>query len=154
MNEAYILMKREVENKIADILKEYIATIDSMGGAVNAIEQGYMQKEIAAASYRYQTQIESGDKIIVGVNKFTSNDEINPPSFKIDDAIRKVQIDKINQIKSERDNEKVAQLLAQLKQDTKDGTNVMPRIIDAVEQYATLGEIADVFRNEFGEYRA
>ena len=133
---------------------KYIATIDSMGGAVNAIEQGYMQKEIAAASYRYQTQIESGDKIIVGVNKFTSNDEINPPSFKIDDAIRKVQIDKINQIKSERDNEKVAQLLAQLKQDTKDGTNVMPRIIDAVEQYATLGEIADVFRNEFGEYRA
>ena len=113
-----------------------------------------MQKEIAAASYRYQTQIESGDKIIVGVNKFTSNDEINPPSFKIDDAIRKVQIDKINQIKSERDNEKVAQLLAQLKQDAKDETNVMPRIIDAVEQYATLGEIADVFRNEFGEYRA
>lgn len=133
---------------------KYISTIDAMGGAVNAIEQGYMQKEIAASSYLYQTQIESTEKIIVGVNKFTSNDEINPPSFKIDDSIRLVQIDKINKVKSERDNEKVAKLLAQLKQDTKDGTNVMPCIIDAVEQYATLGEIADVFRNEFGEYRA
>ncbi len=133
---------------------KYISTIDAMGGAVNAIEQGYMQKEIAASSYLYQTQIESTEKIIVGVNKFTSNDEINPPSFKIDDSIRLVQIDKINKVKSERDNEKVAKLLAQLKQDAKDGTNVMPCIIDAVEQYATLGEIADVFRNEFGEYRA
>jgi methylmalonyl-CoA mutase, N-terminal domain len=133
---------------------KYISTIDAMGGAVNAIEQGYMQKEIASSSYLYQTQIESTEKIIVGVNKFTSNDEINPPSFKIDDSIRLVQIDKINKVKSERDNEKVAKLLAQLKQDAKDGTNVMPCIIDAVEQYATLGEIADVFRNEFGEYRA
>ncbi len=133
---------------------KYISTIDAMGGAVNAIEQGYMQKEIAASSYLYQTQIESTEKIIVGVNKFTSNDEINPPSFKIDDSIRLVQIDKINKVKSERDNVKVAKLLAQLKQDAKDGTNVMPCIIDAVEQYATLGEIADVFRNEFGEYRA
>ncbi len=133
---------------------KYINVIDNMGGAVNAIEQGYMQKEIADASYRYQTQIENGEKIIVGVNKFTSQDGINPPSFKIDDSIRKVQTDKLNKIKSERDNEKVTQLLNQLKQDAKDGTNVMPSIIESVENYVTLGEIADVFRGEFGEYRA
>jgi methylmalonyl-CoA mutase, N-terminal domain len=133
---------------------KYIERIDAMGGAVNAIEQGYMQKEIAASSYQYQTEIENGEKVIVGLNKFTSDEQVNPSLLKVDDSIRKLQIDKINQVKSERDNEKVAQLLTQLKQDAKDGTNVMPRIIDAVEQYATLGEIADVFRNEFGEYRA
>ena len=133
---------------------KYIERIDAMGGAVNAIEQGYMQKEIAASSYQYQTEIENGEKVIVGLNKFTSDEHVNPSLLKVDDSIRKLQIDKINQIKLDRDNEKVAHLLAQLKQDAKDGTNVMPRIIDAVEQYATLGEIADVFRNEFGEYRA
>ena len=133
---------------------KYIEKIDAMGGAVNAIEQGYMQKEIADASYRFQIAIESGEKIVVGVNKFGSGEEPNPPILKVDDSIRKLQMDKIAAVKSERNNEKVSLLLSQLSQQAKDGTNVMPCIIEAVEQYATLGEIADVFRNEFGEYRA
>jgi methylmalonyl-CoA mutase N-terminal domain/subunit len=133
---------------------KYIEKIDAMGGAVSAIEQGYMQKEIADASYQYQTAIEKNEKIIVGVNKFTIKEEVTPPVFKIDDSIRKIQTDKLNQLKNERDNAKVAQLLAQLEQSAKDGSNVMPHIIDAVEAYATLGEVADVFRKTFGEYRA
>lgn len=133
---------------------KYIEQIDAMGGAVNAIEQGYMQKEIADASYKYQTAIESTEKIIVGVNKFTIKEEVAPPAFKIDDSIRTIQTDKLNQLKSERDNDKVNVLLAELEQQAKDGTNVMPKIIESVEAYATLGEVADVFRGVFGEYRA
>lgn len=133
---------------------KYIEQIDAMGGAVNAIEQGYMQKEIADASYKYQTAIESTEKIIVGVNKFTIKEEVAPPAFKIDDSIRTIQTDKLNQLKSERDNTKVTMLLTELEQQAKDGTNLMPKIIESVEAYATLGEVADVFRKTFGEYRA
>lgn len=133
---------------------KYIEQIDAMGGAVNAIEQGYMQKEIADASYKYQTAIESTEKVIVGVNKFTIKEEVAPPAFKIDDSIRTIQTDKLNQLKSERDNNRVHTLLAELEQHAKDGTNVMPKIIESVEAYATLGEVADVFRKTFGEYRA
>ncbi len=133
---------------------KYIEHIDSMGGAVNAIEQGYMQKEIGASSYQYQKEIENGEKVIVGLNKFTSNEQVNPTLLKVDDSIRKVQMDKISQVKSDRDNNKVNLILSKLEQDAKDGTNVMPRIIEAVEDYATLGEVADVFRKVFGEYKS
>jgi methylmalonyl-CoA mutase N-terminal domain/subunit len=112
----------------------YIDKIDAMGGSVNAIEQGYMQKEIADASYRYQTAIESG--------------------VKIDDSIRVLQTQKLQQLKAERNNVAVSLLLAKLEQQAKDGSNLMPGIIEAAEQYATLGEIADVFRKVFGEYHA
>lgn len=144
----------ELTNQIEADAWKYIEKIDAMGGAVSAIEQGYMQKEIADASYRYQTAIEHNEKVIVGVNKFTAKEEAAPPVFKIDDSIRKVQTDKLNQLKSERDNEKVKQLLTTLEQHAKDGTNLMPAIIESVEAYASLGEIADVLRNTFGEYRA
>jgi len=141
-------------DEIENAAWKYIEKIDAMGGAVNAIEQGYMQNEIAASSYQYQTAIENGNKIIVGLNKFNSEGASIPPIMRVDDSIRKIQIDKISKIKSERDNAKVATLLTKLEQDAKDGTNLMPDIIDAVENYATLGEVADVFRRVFGEYRA
>jgi methylmalonyl-CoA mutase N-terminal domain/subunit len=132
----------------------YLDRIDALGGSVAAIEQGYMQKEIADASYLYQTAIESGEKIIVGVNKFTSENDANPPVFKIDDSIRVLQTQKLQQLKVGRNNAAVSQILAKLEQQAKDGTNLMPGIIEAAEQYATLGEIADVFRKVFGEYHA
>jgi methylmalonyl-CoA mutase N-terminal domain/subunit len=113
-----------------------------------------MQKEIADASYRYQTAIENNQKVIVGVNKFTSEEEVAPPLFKVDDSIRKIQTEKIAKVKAERDENNVQQLLARLEQNAKDGSNVMPTIIESVEAYATLGEVADVFRKTFGEYRA
>lgn len=144
----------QLTNEVEAAAWKYIEKIDSMGGAVNAIEQGFMQREIADASYRYQQAVERGEKIIVGVNKFTSDEEVTPPLFKVDDSIRTLQSEKIKKVKAQRDNEKVTALLHRLEQQAKDGTNLMPGIIDAVEEYATLGEIADVFRGVFGEYRS
>ena len=143
----------ELTNTIEAEAWNYIQKIDAMGGSVNAIEQGYIQKEIADASYRYQKDIENKDKIIVGVNNFIS-DAVNPPILRVDDSIRVQQIEKLKQVKAERDNEKVKADLARLEQAAKDGRNVMPIIIDAVENYASLGEIADTFRGVFGEYKA
>ena len=143
----------ELTNTIEAEAWNYIQKIDAMGGSVNAIEQGYIQKEIADASYRYQKDIENKDKIIVGVNNFIS-DAVNPPILRVDDSIRVQQIEKLKQVKAERDNEKVKADLARLEQAAKDGSNVMPIIIDAVENYASLGEIADTFRGLFGEYKA
>lgn len=144
----------ELTNQIEAEAWKYIEKIDAMGGAVSAIEEGYMQKEIADASYRYQTAIENNEKVIVGVNKFTVQEEVAPPLFKVDDSIRKIQTEKIAKVKAERDENNVQQLLARLEQNAKDGSNVIPTIIESVEAYATLGEVADVFRKTFGEYRA
>jgi methylmalonyl-CoA mutase N-terminal domain/subunit len=131
---------------------KYINHIDAMGGAVSAIEQGYMQNEIAASAYKYQTDIQSGEKIIVGVNKFTVQEKPLSDIFTIDDSIRQLQIEKINKVKAERDNEKVKNILTQLDSDAKTGVNLMPSILLAAENYATLGEIADVMRGVFGEH--
>lgn len=130
----------------------YIDKIDAMGGSVNAIEAGYIQEEIANAAYMFQTEIESGQRILVGVNTFVDQEGLQPEVFRIDDSIRKLQIDKITKLKAERDNQVVQDKVAALAQATKDGSNTMPFILAAVEVYATLGEIADVFRKEFGEY--
>jgi methylmalonyl-CoA mutase N-terminal domain/subunit len=144
----------ELTNQVEAEAWKYIEKIDAMGGSVNAIEEGYMQNEIASASYKYQKDIESQEKVIVGVNKFTVEEEIAPPSFKIDDNIRVQQTEKLNKLKAERDNNKVKANITQLEQAAKDGSNVMPHIIEAVENLATLGEIADTFRGVFGEYKA
>lgn len=144
----------ELTNQIEAEAWKYIQKIEGMGGAVSAIEQGYMQKEIADASYRYQTDIENNSKTIIGVNKFTVNEEVAPALFKVDDSIRKIQTEKIAQVKANRNESEVQALITKLEQDAKDGSNVMPTIIQSVEAYATLGEVADVFRKTFGEYRA
>lgn len=144
----------ELTNTIEQLAWEYLHKIEAMGGAVSAIEQGYMQKEIADASYRYQKDIENGDKIIVGVNKFALDKEEMPPLFKVDDSIRLDQIEKLKQLRNERDAELVNDSFAALDSAAKDGRNLMPVIIEAVERKVTLGEIADTFRNVFGEYRA
>jgi methylmalonyl-CoA mutase, N-terminal domain len=131
---------------------KYIEKIDAMGGSVNAIEEGYIQKEIADASYHYQTEVEKGERIIVGVNKFKDKEEPIKDVFRIDDSIRQLQIQKLKKLRSERDNAKVTESLNRLEQHAKDNVNLMPGIVEAVENYATLGEIADTFRKVFGEY--
>jgi len=130
----------------------YIDKIDALGGSVNAIEQGYIQNEIASAAYEYQMAIESGEQIIVGVNKYTADEKVNPEVFRIDDSIRIEQTEKINQLKAERNNKEVALRLEALKNAAQGNENLMPFILAAVEEYATLGEIADVLRGVFGEY--
>jgi methylmalonyl-CoA mutase N-terminal domain/subunit len=143
----------ELTNLIETKAYEYIEVIELMGGSVSAIEQGYMQNEIAKSAYLYQQNIESNDKIIVGVNKYTSEDVNKTPVFRIDDSIRQIQIDKINKLKSQRNSTEVEQLLNELKLVAQSEGNLMPSIIKAVEAYATLGEISDVLRSVFGEYK-
>ncbi|WP_175636063.1 acyl-CoA mutase large subunit family protein [Pedobacter ghigonis] len=128
----------------------YIDRIDAMGGSVNAIESDYMQNEIADASYQYQKEIESGERISVGVNKFTQEEEGLTEVFNIDDSIRKLQTEKLERLRATRNQAEVDEALRVLKEAAQGDTNLMPLIIDAVEKYATLGEIADVLRATFG----
>nr|MBK9652667.1 methylmalonyl-CoA mutase [Bacteroidota bacterium] len=141
-------------NEVEALAWDYIKRIDEMGGAVAAIEAGFIQKEIASSAYAYQRAIQSGEKIIVGQNKFTTDETHITQLLTVDDSIRKLQMDKIEKVKSERDNIAVVNALAQLEQAARDGSNVMPHILHATESYATLGEMADVMRNVFGEYRS
>lgn len=130
----------------------YINIIDMKGGAVNAIEEGYIQNEIANAAYQYQREIESGDRVLVGVNKYLDTEGIKPEGFRVDDSIRKVQSDKLIKLRSERNADEVNNALSALTESAMEGTNTMPFILAAVESYATLGEISDTLREVFGEY--
>ncbi len=123
-----------------------------MGGSVAAIEQGFIQNEISKSAYEYQQKIESGEKIIVGVNKFKNDQNILPPSFKIDDSIRQLQIDKLILLKEERVAARVALCLQVIKDKAINGGNLMPAVVDAVEKHCTLGEISNILREVFGEY--
>ena len=130
-----------------------IEQIDAMGGSITAIEQGFIQNEIARSAYEYQKKIEANEKIIVGVNKFQNNEEEKIPLFKIDDNIRMLQVEKLESLKAKRDNKYVKKCLQLLHDKAISGENIMPAVIDAVENYCTLGEIADELRKVFGEYK-
>jgi methylmalonyl-CoA mutase N-terminal domain/subunit len=142
-------LTNEMEQRARDLLQQ----IDARGGSVSAIEQGFIQDEIARSAYIYQQQVENREKIIVGVNQFTVNERNDTPVFKIDDSIRSIQSARLQQLRSTRDNSKVQQCLAAIGHAAADGSNLMPVVIEAVEQYCTLGEIADCLRKQFGEYR-
>jgi methylmalonyl-CoA mutase N-terminal domain/subunit len=145
-----------VESLTNEVEKEataLIESIDAMGGSVAAIEAGFIQDEIARSAYEYQQNIENHSKIIVGVNKFTTTDHEKIPGFKIDDSIQKMQCDKIEHLKQKRNNEKAQTLLQQISDVAKTNENIMPVVLEAVENYCTLGEIADALRNVFGEYK-
>ncbi len=129
-----------------------IEKIDVMGGAVKAIEAGFMQEEIAASAYAYNKAIEDGSKVIVGVNKFTSKEHADTPLFKIDDSIRIVQSNKLAELRARRDSVKAATSIEAIRQAAVGGTNLMPAVIEAVENLCTLGEIADVLRGVWGEF--
>lgn len=130
----------------------YIDKIDAMGGSVKAIEQEYLQTEIAASAYQYQKEIETGERILVGVNKFTEQEAPLKDVFRVDDSIRTHQIEKLVVLKAERNSTEVELALKSLKTAASGSENLMPFILTAVEAYATLGEISDVLRNVFGEY--
>jgi methylmalonyl-CoA mutase N-terminal domain/subunit len=140
-------------NEVEQKAKELIEKIDAMGGSVSAIENDFMQNEIARSAYEYQRKIESEEKIIVGVNKFQSAESRTTPSFRIDDSIRQLQIDKLNKLKTKRDNAKAKICLQNISAAAKEGNNLMPFVIEAVENYCTLGEISDTLRKVFGEYK-
>jgi methylmalonyl-CoA mutase N-terminal domain/subunit len=132
---------------------EYIQKIDEMGGAVKAIEQGYMQREIQNAAYQTQMAIESGDQVVVGVNKFRIENEPKPELLKIDPEIERIQCERLAELRRTRDNALVQQRLAELRRAAEGTDNLMPYILNAVKAYATLGEICNVMREIFGEYQ-
>lgn len=140
-------------NEVEAAAWKLIEKIDVMGGAVKAIEQGFIQEEIARSSYQYSKDIESGDKIIVGVNKFISKEMEETPVFRIDDSIRIVQSEKLKSLRARRDNAQAAACLASIKQKAQGTENLMPAVIEAVENLCTLGEIADTLRSVWGEYK-
>ncbi|WAC41224.1 acyl-CoA mutase large subunit family protein [Pedobacter sp. SL55] len=139
-------------NEIEAAATIYIDKIEVMGGSVNAIESGYIQQEIANAAYQYQKEVESGERVIVGVNKFVQKEEGFDEVFNIDESIRTIQIEKLKKLKTERDNKAVEAALSDLKKAAQGSENLMPFILLAVEEYATLGEIANCLREVFGEY--
>jgi methylmalonyl-CoA mutase N-terminal domain/subunit len=130
----------------------YVDKIDAMGGAVYAVESGYMQNEIAKAAYDYQLDVENGGRVIVGVNKFAQKEEGITDTLQIDESIRTIQTEKLNRLKLQRNSVEVASALDNLKKAAESTDNLMPYILRAVEAYATLGEISDVMRSVFGEY--
>ncbi len=131
----------------------YIQQIDDMGGAVKAIELGFQQNEIQQSAYRYQQEIEERSRLVVGVNAYTLDEEPEPPLMRIDPALAQQQIARLHALRNQRDAARVEASLSQLEQAARGTANVMPYIVEAVECYATLGEIADVFRTVFGEHQ-
>ena len=145
-----------VENKTNLIEKQaqaYIDKIDAMGGVIPAIESGYIQKEIQKSSYQYLMDVEGENRVIVGVNKFQSDNDPKPDLLKIDLSVQENQIARLNALKQKRDNNAVVSSLKKLKNAAQGNENVMPVIVEAVKAYATLGEICDILREEFGEYK-
>lgn len=145
-----------IESLTAAVEKEawkLIEKIDAMGGSVAAIEEGFMQDEIARSAYTYQKHIEDGSKIIVGVNKFETTDHYHTQLLKIDESIQKTQIEKINSLRQRRNNEAVEICLKRISEAASGTENIMPFVVDAVEQYCTLGEISDTLRGIYGEYK-
>ena len=142
-------LTREVEEAAWRLIEK----IDSLGGSVPAIEQGFIQNEIARSAYEYQKNIETGEKIIVGVNKFQTEDHHKIPILKVDDSIRTLQIEKLEKLRNNRNHAKCDQLLQILNDKVTSGENIMPAVVEAVENKCTLGEIADTLREVYGEYK-
>lgn len=141
-------------NTIEQKAREYIDKIDKLGGAVKAIEKGFMQQEIQDSAYRYQMEIESGRRIVVGVNKFQIEEEPPKGLLKVDPEVGRTQEIKLKELKSSRDNLAVGEALKELHSQAKTDANLMPVILKCVKCYCTLGEICDTLRKVFGEYKA
>jgi methylmalonyl-CoA mutase N-terminal domain/subunit len=139
--------------EVEDAALKLIEKIDAMGGSVPAIEQGFIQDEIARSAYQYQRQIETGEKVIVGVNKFQTSKDEPVPGFRIDDSIRQVQSEKLQALRNNRNNAKCDNILQSLNDAANSDENIMPVVIEAVENKCSLGEIADTLREVFGEYK-
>ncbi|GFN35195.1 acyl-CoA mutase large subunit family protein [Tepidimicrobium xylanilyticum] len=139
-------------DRIEEEAMNYIKKIDELGGAPKAIEKGYIQKEIQNAAYKYQMEVESGERIVVGVNKFQIEEEHHKDILKVDPEVERLQREKLRALREERNNQQVENKLKELKDAANTDKNLMPYILEAVKAYATLGEICGVLREVFGEY--
>lgn len=140
-------------NQIEKKATEYTEQIDKLGGMIEAIEKGYVQRQIQDSAYQYQKQVEDKERIVVGVNEFTTEEENVPLNLlKVDEAVERKQIEKLKKIKQSRDNVQTKKALEHVREVARTDENLLPPILEAVKTYATLGEICDVLRQEFGEY--
>jgi methylmalonyl-CoA mutase, N-terminal domain len=139
----------EMERRAVELLQK----IDRMGGMLRAVEEGFPQREIAESAYRWQREIESGERTVVGVNAFRSDEAEPIPILKIDETVTREQLERLRALKARRSAPKVHETLAAVEQAARAGVNVVPPVIEAVKAYATLGEISDVFRKVHGVYR-
>ena len=140
-------------NEIEQLASEYIQKIDEFGGMLRAIEKGYVQREIEHAAYEYQRKVESGDQVVVGMNRFTSDEVTSVPVLRIDPELERQQIERLERVRARRDDPEVNSALGEVERAASTDENLMPHIVRAVEAYATLGEISDRLRAVFGEYR-
>jgi methylmalonyl-CoA mutase N-terminal domain/subunit len=140
----------EIEQRAVD----YIAKIDSIGGALSAIEQGYVQREIQESAYRWQCEVDHGSKVVVGVNRFQVDEDRRPHLLRVDPAVGERQAMRLDALRRRRDGLAVSTALERLEVAARGDDNLMPPILEAVECYASLGEICGVLRRVFGEYHA
>ncbi len=140
-------------DKIEAEIDEYISKIDAMGGTLQAIDQGYIQKEIQNSSYLYQREIESQERIYVGINKYTTDEQDGVDILRVDPKQQEVEADKLRTLRERRNQESWKNSLDNLEAVTRTGENVFPAVLRAVKARATVGEICDVWRKIFGEYR-
>lgn len=144
----------DLTNRIEEQAQDYIRRIDEMGGAVTAVENGFIQREIQESAYQYQTNIETGERVVVGINKFQT-EEVKPSNLlRVDPAVREEQVERLTKLRAERDQGVVDKALEGLIAAAKGEDNLMPPIIEAVKAYTTLGEICNALRSVFGEYEA
>ncbi len=140
-------------NRIEQEVYRYFRQIEALGGVIPAIEKGFFQREIAEAAYRYQMEIDTHQRVIVGVNEYIEDEPIRIPLLEMDPHGYERQVARLERLRRERDNERVSSTLAALRQAARGTENTMPYILNCVRAYATLGEIMGVFRQVFGEYR-
>lgn len=144
----------KLTDEIEKRAKDYIDKIDLMGGSVVAVEKGYIQQEIQEAAYRYQKEIETGDRVIVGVNRFQTQEPPPQGLLKVDPKVREVQIKRISELKASRSSQGVKASLEELKKVARGDGNLMIPILSCVRAYCTLGEVCDSLRSVFGEYES
>jgi methylmalonyl-CoA mutase N-terminal domain/subunit len=145
---SYLL--EDLTDRIENEAWELIQKIEDMGGVIPAIEQGFIQRQIDDAAYTHQQEVENKERIVVGVNEFKSEEEVKVPLLRIDPEVERAQVARVQKVRSERDEQQVEKSLARLREAAQGEENVMPPILEAVKQYATIGEICDVMREVFG----
>ncbi|HLM60187.1 MAG TPA: methylmalonyl-CoA mutase family protein, partial [Pyrinomonadaceae bacterium] len=143
----------ELTNQLEQKAVDYIEKIDAMGGMLKAIENGFPQREIQEAAYEYQRAVEKQDAVVVGVNKFQIQEDETIPILKVDEKIERNQIERVRAVREKRDNSKAENALTKLEEAAKGDENMLPRILECVESYVTVGEISHRLRRIWGEYR-
>ena len=133
--------------------EEYLKKIDGMGGMLRAIESGYVQREIQESAYRYQRAIESGDAVVVGVNKYQVDEESAVPTLRVNADVERAQIERVRAVRARRDSAAAESALTKLEEAARGTENLLPRILACVEAYVTVGEIGNRLRTVWGEYR-